>query len=358
MKRMNEEEEMDLDMDASGDDVDLDSVDAGDGGNELTLKLTGLPADLDLDGVGVDLIGGDEDGSDDSGGEDDDVLDLDLDDSGAGDDDQGSDEEVQTEGDEIVEIDEGMLRKEIKRMAALRENAPVSTDNKGTKPGADEFDDFGGAVEEGEPLELGVELGDVTETRSKLRQESVRQNRIKGRMATLKREASRSRGSKLASIKENYRRLVKMLGESVKRSDRFRDRIVESSRGRSASKSRRSNSVVRNQQADKAVLNLRKKLAEANLQSVKLVYANKVLQSEALNPRQRAQVIKALDECNTPREAKLVYTSVVKRLSAPQRKLSENKVIGSGSQATRSGSSTVNEGFETERWSKLAGINK
>lgn len=359
MKRMNEEEEMDLDVDAEGDDVDLDAVDAGsDGDNELTLKLTGLPDDLDLDGVGVDLIGSDDDGDSDLGGDDDvsgddEVLDLDLD---SGDDGQSADDvDVQEEGSQVVEIDESMLRREIHRMAQLREAAEAQTDNSGFGVGPDEFDDFGDATEEGEPLDLGVKLGDVTETRRSLRQESIRQAKCRQRLTSLKREATRSRGHKLVSIKENYNRVLKMFNESVKRAKQFRSRLTEASRVKST-QSRRSNSNV-SQQADKAVQNLRTKLAESNLRSVKLAYANKVLQSESLNSRQRAQVIKALDECKTPREAKLVYTSVVRRLSDSQRNLKEGKVIGSSSRATgKSGSSNLNEGFQTERWSQLAGI--
>jgi len=66
-----------------------------------------------------------------------------------------------------------------------------------------------------------------------------------------------------------------------------------------------------------------------------------------------------LDEAKTLREVKLVYESLAKTLATPRKTVTEGRVLGSSSQATRSASAqTLNEGFESERWAKLAGIAK
>lgn len=385
-KKLNEDEQLDLDADASGEDLDLDSAgsdDDGDVGGELTLKLTGLPDGVDLDGIGVDLVGADADSGEDSGESDE--LDLDAgadEDGGDGDDevldlDLGGDDDVQGVQQEssrrsgrrldenaLVEIDENLLRKEIKRMAALRESAECDANGHGVDAKA--MDDFGGGHDDGEPfldgevtteseedMLEGDEACDVSEVKDALKKESVLQRRLHSRMRSIKAEARGTRGRKLVELKSLFGNARKRFNESVKRANGLKKQLSES-----ASHSRRSNSAVQRHTDNAVNQNLRKKLAESNLQSVKLAYANKVLQSNALNQRQRAQVIKALDECRTSREAKLVYTTVVKRLSAAQNNLREGKVIGSSSRSVRSGGSSgvVSEGFQTERWAKLAGI--
>ena len=104
---------------------------------------------------------------------------------------------------------------------------------------------------------------------------------------------------------------------------------------------------------------LRKKLAETNLFNAKLLFTNKILQTELLTARQKAQVIEQLDGAETIREAKLVYESLAKALVKPRRTVSEGRVLGSSSQATRAASTqtpSLNEGLEAERWARLAGI--
>ena len=146
---------------------DLDSdVGSDAGADSITLKLTGLPSDIDLDSVGVDLITG-EDEEADAGDELGDGADLDgLDDMGGQDDgSQGFDGEPQMESrklsdDTIVEIDEKMLRREIARMKNLRENH-TGTGGSETKAqswghGADHFDSFGGGKDDGEALDAEI----------------------------------------------------------------------------------------------------------------------------------------------------------------------------------------------------------
>lgn len=131
----------------------------------VNLQLTGLPDDIDLEQIGVDLIAGDEEvdglpGDDldlDAGvpGEDEDLdLDgLDLGGDEGGDELSFDDEEpVAEEGfnmseDTEVEIDESMLRREIAKFKKLRE-AACAVD-------ASALDDFGGGHSEGDPWQDG-----------------------------------------------------------------------------------------------------------------------------------------------------------------------------------------------------------
>lgn len=131
---------------------------------DVTLKLTGLPDDIDLDTVGVDLITGEEeDGEEDAmGGDDADLGDLDFGGDQTGDQEQDQEQEQQMEtrrlsDDTIVEIDENMLRREIARMRNIRENhsgtggSETKADSWGNGPGgANILDDFGGGSDEGD----------------------------------------------------------------------------------------------------------------------------------------------------------------------------------------------------------------
>jgi len=133
---------------------------------DVTLKLTGLPDDIDLDTVGVDLITGEEDeeGLDDQGGDDagfGDDFDLGGQQGGQQGMDKGDQMESRTLSDDtIVEIDEKMLRREIARMRNLREDHS-GTGGSETKAqswgnGPDHFDSFGGGKDDGEALDAEI----------------------------------------------------------------------------------------------------------------------------------------------------------------------------------------------------------
>jgi hypothetical protein len=367
---------------------------------DVTLKLTGLPDDVDLDSVGVDLITGDDE--DDLGGDDldmgneevgddfssdeegdDDLGDLDL--SGGDEDDQMSvGEGLNLSDDTIVEIDEKMLKAEILRMKKLREvDAKPAVGGKGVS--ADALDDFGGGEDEGDPLsesdleEIGDERtrddlgGSETSVPTKDKSNPSMHESIKGRLVferklqaraksklnSLKveaRDAQRQGNSKkVANLKVMYANVSKRLSESLARSEKFSRALNESAR-----KESRSNSVSTQQAESNAVKMLRNKLAETNLFNAKLLYTNMVLQNESLSARQKAKVVEQLDEAKTVREAKLVYESLANTLAGTSKPLSESKsrkVLGSSSMVTRSSSTvTLNEGHDIDRWARLAGI--
>lgn len=368
-----------------------------------------------------------------------------------GEEDEGLLEVLNLSDDAVVEIDENMLRREIAFMKLLREadeseSAP-STD--GTAPGADEFDDFGGAEEEDEALDLDLSEGymdevavDETDPKGpahaagtaapagtapkeeakpglddedellelymdemdavsqsggkrhlngehdpKFVQATVQQDTIK------KNESVRSQMAKELKLQESLRKRaseLKKLYESTKKAASKATTIVETKQISSRSvqlkaayaetaerynrsvtrfnnlsqslsegtaKNVRSNSNVNPGTGSGNTLD--KKLAETNLLNAKLLFTNKLLQTESLTARQKAQVIEQLDAAETIREAKLVYESLSKALVKPRRTVTESRVLGSSSQATRAASTqTLNEGIEAERWARLAGISK
>jgi len=423
---------------------------------DVTLKLTGLPDDIDLDTVGVDLITGDEEGADGDVEADDDVEgteggdDAGLDDFDFGGDqgggDQGQeDEEDQMESrrlsdDTIVEIDEKMLAREVARMRRLREEKTgPETKAQSWGNGPDNLGDFGGGADEGEPLDAEIvdkstspgalplgeadedldevqdqmdeqdqdldeaddddleqygagmdeleEIGDQR-TRDQLggsqtsvlskdksnpadrQHEGLRrlafekrlQERSRERAGALKRAAASARsngnGRRLSEVKKEYAIVVRRFNESVARSKKISQLVAESTRKLQAA---RLNSAAARPAENTAVQSLRKELAETNLFNAKLTYANKVLQSEQLNPRQKSQVIRQLDSAKTIREAKLVYESLSSTLAGMSKPVTEARtrtVLGSGSRTTRPAATTLTEGHEAERWAQLAGITK
>lgn len=352
---------------------------------DVTLKLTNLPDDIDLDSVGVDLITGDDEGDEDSS--DDQDLDLsDLDSDGDnGDEDHYDDDDHQMEAedmddDTVVEIDEAVLRQEIKRIKRVHEEA-------GKGPDEFTYAYFGDGHDVGETLDVGEKeieashhvdesevleadgLDELDETEmnqlqnrrkndeygrgvsdghetpkmeNRVRFEKRLQERAKRHAAMIKHQARSARGTKLEALKKSYARVVKQFNESVARSTKM------SLNGKSK------------QQAENAENKLRTKLAETNLYNAKLMYTNKLLQADSLTKRQKAHIIEALDGANSIREAKLVYESLTKTLSSKpslKESVEGRKVFGSSSRATRPASTTVvTEGYETDRWAQLAGI--
>jgi len=401
---------------------------------DVTLKLTGLPDDVDLDSVGVDLITGEEDdefGGDDAEGSDEapgDGEDMDLGDLDLGGSENGSEgeedmgENLRLSDDTIVEIDENMLRREIARIKKLREEAVPST--KGSGPGST-VDNFGGGSDEGDPLdaeivdlspakaarplgeadddldesddqdddddrdddldeadymdqvgnrrtgdEFGADVADGHETPKqdmpyaesvsrRLAFEKKLQERAKTRARAIKSEAAKSNSrQKVAALKKEYAQVATRFNESLARAKKLNRLMAEAKKSKGSNQNGGST-----RSAGTGTENaLRNKLAETNLINAKLMFTNKLLQSESLTSRAKAQVIEQLDSATTVREAKLVYESLARALGGTSRSVNENrdrKVLGSSSRATRPASTqAVNEGYEADRWARLAGINK
>jgi hypothetical protein len=431
---------------------------------DVTLKLTGMPDELDLDSIGVDLITGEEgdEESGDEGDEEGDDLDLGGDEEEEGGDEGESEEggdELDLGGDEdsedkmesrrlgdnvVVEIDEGMLRREIARMKTLRETADMPKnaekgngagevadgfedddlgdpftdveltteadedekeekeeldemdemdeldqaygqgDMKQAKHDVDEMDELEQAMDEVDEMDemeqatdrsnddeqtnkrnrmpetlrrkISAELALQTEAKKKATQAKKKQMEAQKKAKQSKKMQEKQQAKKQAKkMQEAYNYFATKFNESVARTNKLKGMLSEATR----------KGAVVNGASKKSAgeTNLRNKLAETNLFNAKLLFTNKLLQNESLTKRQKAEVIERLDEAKSEREVKLVYESLVKTLSASTAKITESAdrgVIGSASRPARpaSATNTLNEGFEADRWARLAGLIK
>jgi soluble cytochrome b562 len=346
---------------------------------DVTMKLTGLPDDMDLDAVGVDLVAdeaeeetveGEQDGEEDLG-------DLDLgEDEGA----ENTDvKEGRLSDDTVIEIDEGMLRREIKRMRALKEETKPQSWGNGAGDVSDEWTDEGEPLEivldeadedegEDENLEESDEMDELQDRRKEdeegsavaddhhsevdpyvesYRREKLLQKRINAKITEARTSARAARkannAKKFNEAKKLFVSLTARLEESVKKTEKLSWRITEN-------KKQQSVASRPTKQAD----DLRSKLAESNLLNVKLLCTNKILQTSLTEAQKRA-VQRRFDEAKSVDEVKALYKRVIKQVSKTD--LNEGKVIGSSSQPTRtSGMTVISENVETDRWAKLAGI--
>lgn len=380
---------------------------------DLTIKLTGLPTDLDdeaLEQLGIDIVAGDEDDElgvgelepavgDEAGGEGEDfeapVDDGELTMADAGDEDADDLEDL--DDDDVVEISESMLKSEIARMRSDRLK----------KEGKIPVDDFGGGCDEGDPwLDGEVTTKDNEKVKSSgvvkapsLKEsdedddcdeldEGVAQNQEEDADTFM--SAGQASDQKNEALVTRIRQEIKLQKESI---DIYNKCLTEASKvkgtkkatlyveraKKEAAKVKSSKKRVADLKAKKAKKNvkegvenqrsvqvaedrnivesLRGKLNESNLFNAKLLATNKLLQNESLSAKQKSSAVERLDEAKTVREVKLVYESIVKALYG-RRSLEESKtVIGSSSRATAPGAKlTESVSTESDRWARLAGI--
>ena len=250
-----------------------------------------------------------------------DALDVEV--EMAGGEDEGEDD-MEEEGDddgeeleEVYEIDENALRREIRRLRSLNENDPVDGSGDSSFGGGDAEDEMFVDVDEDDLLDaLEDELGDAPMP-----------------------DAG-------PALPESRRR----------RRSRRQRRIAESRRGRKTSTS----TQRQLNEYKKAAHALKSQLTEMNLFNAKLLYANKLMQNRNLTQKQQRAIVEALDNAKTLREAKLLYQSLTKSLNkVPRKNLNEGslRTLGSSSKSTRSGA-PANSGVEVDRWATLAGLYK
>jgi hypothetical protein len=223
-------------------------------------------------------------------------------------------------------------------------------------------DDFGGSATSVPSKDKSNPASRHGEAVRRLGFEKKLQERAKARASALKKEAARARaaknGKRLVEVKKEYAVVAQRFNESLARTKKLTQiKALAAKKLQEA----RSNSAAARPADGQADSTLRKKLAETNLFNAKLLFTNKLLQTESLSAKQKAQVIKQLDEAQTVREAKLIYQSLIRTLAAPAnlREGTDRRVLGSASRATRPASTqTLNEGADVERWAQLAGIAK
>lgn len=376
---------------------------------EISLKLKNLPDDVDLEQVEIELV---EDESESEGGESDEetagegeeapeeeASEMGSEDMGG---DESSSEETATEtrwlkGDLVVEIDENMLRNEISRMKSIRESSDMADVQAWGHDAGDVAEDFEDE-DHGEPLDLNlsemdeqdlpeddmhkqgmkdesvyeidemdeaeddrehggnvapVAMGAGAETNKQKRESLVRKINSEIALQTeSKKKALRAKSMNKKSVYDYY---ANQFNESVRRANKLQS-MLENARQESAPNGGSTRLAEETE-------TLREKLAETNLFNAKLLFTNKLLQNESLTKRQKAEVIERLDEASNVREVKLVYESLVKTLQGGStgRQISEStnrSVVGSSSRPARPAATTLNEGYEADRWAKLAGIIK
>ena len=204
---------------------------------------------------------------------------------------------------ETYEIDESMLRRELRKMRRLREQEE-------------------GAAAEADPAlnHGGEDLGDVV-------------------MDVSEDDLLNALADELGPVAE-----TEVTVESRRARRRSAGRIQESRRVK---------------QYRNALAGMKKQLVEMNLFNAKLLYANKLMQNKNLTVKQQRAIVEALDNAKTLREAKLLYKSLSESLTrrARGKKLNEGalRTLGSSSRSTRSAQPS-SSGVEKDRWAVLAGI--
>jgi hypothetical protein len=124
----------------------------------------------------------------------------------------------------------------------------------------------------------------------------------------------------------------------------------------------------RAQIAERKVRAAKKELKESNLFNAKLLFVTKIMQQHQLNNKQQRAIIEAMDNAKTQREAKLLFTSLNESLNKRSaQKLTESKNAkktinesrtGYSNRSLQSGQAPRNSGVELDRWAVLAGIRK
>jgi hypothetical protein len=282
---------------------DADVPAAQDAAEDLAAAADDLMAALGLD----DADEGDDDDDDDDAEEEEaeageEVLEL-----GEADHDEADHKEaahMEADADEVYEIDEAMLRRELLRM---REGLEAEEGD----PAADES-------EVGDPMEAQEDFGGSDEVLEISEDDLVE---------ALHLELNRSR-----------------------RTRRPRRRVAESRR-----RARR-HQVNEARQAEATNAKLRKQLHEMNVFNAKLLFANKLMQNRDLTKKQQRAIVEALDSAKTVNEAKLLYKSLSASVNQ-NATLSEskNRLLASSSRSTRSASPASN-GVDGDRWALLAGL--
>lgn len=124
------------------------------------------------------------------------------------------------------------------------------------------------------------------------------------------------------------------------------------------------------EQRNKEKADLEAQIQETYLFTAKTVYLNKFLMREGLSKKVQRQIVEHLDKATTVAEAKVVYNKIKTKLNesvATSQKLggSSSKVATPGSvklnensqpEQTKTENQPLNEGFDLDRWKKLAKI--
>jgi hypothetical protein len=342
----------------------------------LTMKVNGLPDDVDLDGVTVDIVA---DEADDAAAPDASAPDMGAADPSApppAGPPQMEGDDADEDDDEMLEISDVELKTELARLSSLREGDATPPPTKGRGTGS--LSDYGDASSEGHPGPKGsvsdlenIDESDADDDEDDLGEIQNRRKHddgdaygasvnesVRRRLTRAAKRLSESRGTD----KEDFARA--MYRSAVRAYRAARTSLVEGTQPRTKKNSApAAKSVATSKETVEAngkVSKLTKQLVESNLLNAKLIHANKLLRLEGLTKPQQAMVIDRLDEAQNLREVRLISESLQKVLVGSKGSINESarRPSGSASRPSQSGatSQSLNEGLETARWATLAGI--
>ena len=350
-------EEMEFEDAGFEEDIDVDAIKSA--VEELAAAVgmeasegEGEDADMDMDDD-MDLDLEDEEGEED--------LDLDLEEydemgdesdemyESMNESDEQDEEDECSEDDEMVEVNEAMLRRALgasrRRRAPRRRSSRLSETKRRRLARARRRR----RLAEGEAKSMASSFGG-----GKLDKEmfvDVDENTLLNALA----EELGNQGNATASQGAASKMAGHFGGGSIKKGV-----VMESRRVRAANKK----AVIAERKARAA----KKELKESNLFNAKLLYVTKLMQSHTLNNKQQRAIIEAMDNAKTQREAKLLFTSLNESLNERSRqKLAESKKSKAtlnesrttySNRSLQSGQAPRNNAVELDRWAVLAGIKK
>ena len=354
---------------AAGEEIEFDDAGFEEGGDTIEVDAAALEDALGLDAGTISGGASDDedmDMDDDLDMEDDDLdLDMEDDDLDLGDEtyemmgeSDEKDEDECSEDDEVVEVNESMLRRALgasrrrrttsrrrssggisesrrRRVAAARRRRRLAEGD--AKKGASAFG--GGKLGQ----EMFVDVDENTLLNALAEELGNAANATKAQGSASKMAGHFGGGSVKSGVvmeARAHRRTKHALNETK----------------RAAKKNAR---VARAAKAE---------LKESNLFNAKLLMVTKLLQSHSLNNKQQRAIIEAMDNAKTQREAKLLFTSLNESLN--NRKLNESRKTTAkkttinesrtsySNRSLQSGQAPRGNAVELDRWAVLAGIKK
>lgn len=367
---------------------------------DVTIKLSGLPEDLDLSDLGVSLESGeDEEVEDETSSDDLDLGDDSEDDGESGDgvpasddsddsgDDESDDEELNFESedlsdDDIIEIDEASFKRELSRMVESKNKKSEKPSPAGHGPGKvsskfaektqdpfkvklSEVDDTPEGEEldecdanmEGEDHDM-LEMDDMPHDLPESVQKSFRiqtqlQSEAKKRASNAKKyyEKALSEAKYYTGIANackskkdhaGYKRANDQVSKRKSAMKDLRESFTFFAKKHNEAVAQKKSLVESAKRSKNSSLNenknLKQKLTETNLFNTKLMYTNKVLRNENFSKKVQADIIERLDEATSPREVKVIYESLVSTLTSAIKKEKIVESTGSSSRPSTSGS--------------------
>jgi hypothetical protein len=316
MSRKNNKNIFDFLFEAEDDQATLREMDVVLSDDDLEALGVEEPGEVDVADLEVDLLLADAEEGEEEGGEE-------VEEEG------GDDEPLDLgEMEEVYEIDEASLRRELRRLRKLNENDPTDGSGDSSFGDGSAGDEMFVDVDEDDLLNaLADELGDAPMP-----------------------DAGAAQAPGGDAMPESYRRRARRRA-SQRRGQR---------RGTSNLAERRARRQARDYK--KVAGQLKNQLVEMNLFNAKLLYANKLMQNRDLTAKQQRAIVEALDNAKTLREAKLLYKSLTSSLNkrSSKKNLAEGRstrALGSASKSARSAQPADGAG-SLDRWATLAGINQ